>query len=205
MKPTVSLMITSCSRGSRSRRDVGSSVANMRCSAWTWTLSQRIKKCRLTGVCITDDRDNWQRLPGASLSPFLASLPLTLDLALESVYSIANSASIRFQFCFTRTSSTDAACESRERRILSGDQTRQQVLQLGQLDLNLSFFRLRPLCEDVEDQLRSIDHLKSVASESDLTCAGKSRYQTPTCLHPTEALESTVRRVCPCRALFVDR
>ena len=35
MKPTVSLMIISCSRGSRSRREVGSSVANIRCSART--------------------------------------------------------------------------------------------------------------------------------------------------------------------------
>ncbi len=35
MNPTVSLMITSCSRGSRKRREVGSRVANIRASATT--------------------------------------------------------------------------------------------------------------------------------------------------------------------------
>ena len=52
----------------------------------------------------------------------------------------------------------DAAAEPRQRGARAG-QTRQQVFQLRQLDLQLPFARPRPPREDVEDQLRAVDDL----------------------------------------------
>ena len=47
----------------------------------------------------------------------------------------------------------------RDSAVPGSGQTRQQVLELGELDLPLAFPRARPAGEDVEDQLRAIDHL----------------------------------------------
>src|SRR6185369_10608386 len=92
-----------------------------------------------------------------SFATFLPSLSLRLDLTFETIDAVANAAPIRFEFCFAGASSADAAGQPRKRRILTGDQSRQQILELGQLDLNLSFSRLCALREDVENQLRSVD------------------------------------------------
>ncbi len=60
MKPTVSVMMISRSRGSRSRRVVGSSVANSLSSASTSLLRERVEQRRLAGVGVADDRDDRQ-------------------------------------------------------------------------------------------------------------------------------------------------
>lgn len=45
-------------------------------------------------------------------------------------------------------------------RILADNQSRQHVLQLRQLDLNLALARLRALRKNIEDQLRTIDYFQ---------------------------------------------
>src|SRR5689334_9394842 len=93
-------------------------------------------------------------------APFVSSLPSYLsrfDLFLQAMDAIANAAAIGFEFCFTSAAAIDATRETRERGVLTRNQTRQQIFQLRQLNLNFSFFRLRTLREDVEDQLRTID------------------------------------------------
>ena len=40
---------------------------------------------------------------------------------------------------------------------MAGDEARQHVAELRQLDLNLTFGGLRALGEDVEDELRAVD------------------------------------------------
>src|SRR5690242_1152467 len=118
---------------------------------------QRVQQRGFSGVGISDNRDDRQPVPGSSFATLLASLSLRFDLALETIDAIADATTISFEFRFAGASAADTACQTRERRILARNQTWQKVLQLRQLDLNLSFFRLRALREDVEDQLRSID------------------------------------------------
>src|SRR5687767_3246571 len=65
---------------------------------------------------------------------------------------------IRFELRFAGSSCADAAAETRERGVRPHE-TRHQVLELGELDLELAFARLRATREDVEDQLRAIDDL----------------------------------------------
>ena len=69
-----------------------------------------------------------------------------------------DSPAIGFQFCFARTPRADSATESRERCARS-NQPRQQVLQLGKLNLQLAFTRPCTPGENVEDELRAIDDL----------------------------------------------
>src|SRR6185369_3014984 len=118
---------------------------------------QRVQKRGFSSVRITDYRDHRQALSCPTFATFLTTMTLRFDLSLETVDAIANATTIGFELCFTRTSTTDPTGQTRKRRILTRDQTRQQIFQLRQLDLDLSFFRLCTLREDVEDQLRSID------------------------------------------------
>src|SRR5688572_9835520 len=87
-------------------------------------------------------------------------LSLSFDFTFEAINAITDAASISFEFSFARTSPADSAGQTRECRILTGDQSRQQVFQLRQFDLDLAFFRLRALREDVENQLRTVDDLQ---------------------------------------------
>ena len=43
---------------------------------------------------------------------------------------------------------------------MAGDQSRQEIFQLREFDLDLALFRLRALREDVEYELRAIDHFQ---------------------------------------------
>jgi len=52
----------------------------------------------------------------------------------------------------------DAAAEPRESRTRA-DEAWHEVFELRELDLQLAFTRTRATGEDVEDQLRAIDHL----------------------------------------------
>ena len=66
-------------------------------------------------------------------------------------------AAIGFQLGFTGAAGPDAAAELRHLHAASR-QARQQVLQLRQLHLQLSFTGAGVAGEDVEDKLRAIDH-----------------------------------------------
>ncbi len=68
-------------------------------------------------------------------------------------------AAIGFQFCFAGTSSADPAAQTRQCR-RGADETRHQILQLRELDLQLAFARARAPGKDVENQLRSIDDFR---------------------------------------------
>ena len=66
-------------------------------------------------------------------------------------------APVGLELRLARAPGADAAAEARELGAVAR-QAREQVLQLGELDLRLPFPRPRALREDVEDELRAIDH-----------------------------------------------
>ena len=81
-----------------------------------------------------------------------------LDLVAEDGNAGANPPPIHLELGLARAARADAAAEPRQRGA-GADQPRQQVFQLGQLDLQLALAGAGPAGEDVEDQLGAIDHL----------------------------------------------
>ena len=77
MKPTVSVMITSRSRGKRRRRLVGSRVAKSRSSAATCGMGQGVEQGGFAGVGVADDGEDGQLLapPGLAPHPSFAPAP----------------------------------------------------------------------------------------------------------------------------------
>ena len=138
MKPTVSAMMISRSRGKRSRRVVGSSVANSLSSASTSLLGQRVEQRRLAGVGVADDRDDRQpaRARARRRRPARCS-PKLLDLLLEPVDALARAAPVDLELGLAGAAPADAAGEAAHHRVLLV-QPRQPVAQLRQLDLQLA-------------------------------------------------------------------
>ena len=71
---------------------------------------------------------------------------------------MTDASAIGFELGFARAPGADAAAEPRQCGARA-DEPRQQVLELRQLDLQLAFARPRAAREDVENQLRAIEHL----------------------------------------------
>ena len=72
-------------------------------------------------------------------------------------HAACNFPAVRLKLCFTRAACADAAAELRHLNAASGE-SRQHVVQLSELHLQLTFSGSRMLGKNIEDQLRSIDH-----------------------------------------------
>src|SRR5262249_51326590 len=84
--------------------------------------------------------------------------PHRFQLALEPRDSFLHAPAVDFQLRFTRPASADATRLSRQ-VMPHPSEARQKILQLRELDLQSAFTAARPLRKNVEDQLRSIEHL----------------------------------------------
>ena len=118
MKPTVSAMMTSRSRGKRSRRVVGSSVANSLSSASTSLRGERVEQRRLAGVGVADDRDDRQPAPHALGAPPRPLLAEAVDLLLEAVDALARAAAVLLQLGLAGAAPADAAGQPAHHRVL---------------------------------------------------------------------------------------
>ena len=81
-----------------------------------------------------------------------------VDLLLDLVDSDADLPSVGFELRFAGPSRADAAAQPGERDARA-DEPREQVLELRELDLPLSFLGSRAPGEDVENELRPVEHL----------------------------------------------
>ena len=79
------------------------------------------------------------------------------ELRFEFRDATSDAASIRLELRLTRPASADAASQPGHLDSAPG-QPRRQVLQLGQLDLQAALPRPRMTREDVENQLRAVQH-----------------------------------------------
>ena len=80
------------------------------------------------------------------------------QLALDLQHPAADHPAVRLELRLAWPAGADAAAEPLEVGPLP-DQPRQEVRELGQLDLQLALRGARPLGEDVEDERGAIDHL----------------------------------------------
>jgi hypothetical protein len=94
----------------------------------------------------------------SSLSLNGSRFPHRFQLALEARNSFLHAPSVDFQLRFTRAACANATSLTRQ-VMPHPSETRQKILQLRELDLQSSFTAARPLRKNVENQLRSIEHL----------------------------------------------
>src|SRR5215211_1151600 len=85
-------------------------------------------------------------------------LPHRIQFALEPGDSFLHAAAVGFQLRFTRPACADAARLTRQ-VMPHPSETRQKILQLRKLDLQSAFPAACALGKNVEDQLRTIEHL----------------------------------------------
>jgi len=76
---------------------------------------------------------------------------------LEMADALANPPAVDFQLSFPRPPCADATAEPRQMRPLAC-QTRQQILKLSELHLELAFAAAGALGKDIENQLATVDN-----------------------------------------------
>ncbi len=81
-----------------------------------------------------------------------------LELGLDLLDPFADQSPVRLELALAGAPRADPAAGAREVRPHAG-QTRQVVLERGELDLEAALLRLRVPREDVDDQCRSVQHL----------------------------------------------
>ena len=121
-------------------------------------LRQAVEERGLAGVRVADQRHRRHLGLLASLAQLRTALPHLLDVVTEGLHPRANPAAIRFELRFAGSLRADATTLLRQRRT-GADQARQQVLQLRQLHLQLTFPCPGATREDVENDLGAIEHL----------------------------------------------
>src|SRR3990167_5859830 len=113
----------------------------------------------LAGVGIADQRDGREGKLDP-LSPLQGARALDRnETPFQRPDPLAPPSAVDFQLGFPGTARPDPAAEAGEMAPAPG-QARQEILELGQLDLKLAFVAPRPLGEDIEDQLAPVDHSK---------------------------------------------
>ena len=98
--------------------------------------------------------------PRARLALHRAVLLHVREPFLQQLDAVVDQPAVRLELRLARPAHADAAAELLEVRP-HPRQPRQRVLQLGELDLHLGFARPRAGGEDVEDELRAIDHARA--------------------------------------------
>src|SRR4029077_7841201 len=93
----------------------------------------------------------------AQLALNRARLSARFYFALHPRYSILHAATVHFQLGFTRTARSNSTSLSRQVMPHPG-QSRQQILQLRELDLQSAFTAPRALRENIENQLGAIEN-----------------------------------------------
>src|SRR5439155_1443430 len=110
-----------------------------------------VHRRRLARVRVADERDRRKGDRGALVAvepagPFDVAQP-----AVELADARPHATAVHLELGLARAARAHAAAEPREVRPLARE-TRQQVLELGELDLHLALEASRPLREDVEDE-----------------------------------------------------
>ena len=119
-------------------------------------LRQGIHQSRFAGICITDEGNTRKRHPGTFLAVQVTCPRDLLQTPLECRNPFTNTTPVYLQLRFPRATGADATAESRQMGPLAG-QTRAQIFELGQFNLQFSRLTLGALGKDIENELTAID------------------------------------------------
>src|SRR5690606_31970629 len=109
----------------------------------------------LAGVGVAHDGDHRQRAAVALLAARGAILREPLDAALEEGDALTHPTTVDLELGLTGTASAQTAGEARE-AVVALNEAGHAVAELGELDLQLAVRALRPLGEDVQDELGAV-------------------------------------------------
>ena len=119
-------------------------------------LGQRVQEGRLADVRVAGERNGRRLRAPAFLAADVALLAQIAKPAAQDRDAATREPAVGLELRLARTARSDSAPEALE-VLPHPAHARQVVLELGQLDLQLSFRADRMLREDVEDQLSAID------------------------------------------------
>ncbi len=122
---------------------------------------QRVEERGLAGVRVTDDRRGFQLGPPAAGSLLVALRTHLLDLALEVAHTLAYAPALDLDLLLAETSPgphpTSPASDLAVVRVRA-DESRQEVVQPGRLDLQPALVSPGVLGEDLEDHFCAVEH-----------------------------------------------
>ena len=130
----------------------------MRADSSTPASVRAIEEGALAGINIADEGDYRDRDCLAALPLLMADAADGVELGLDVVDAKVDFAAIGLKLGFAWASRSDASAELRHGATASR-KARELVFKLGQFYLELPFAGLGVAGEDVEDELRTIDHM----------------------------------------------
>ena len=120
-------------------------------------IGQLVEQGGLTGIGIAHDGHHGNGVLHAVGSLDAAHLTDLLQLLLQTVDALADMTAVGFQFGLTGAAGADAAALTGQALAHAG-QTGQQILVLGQLNLQAAFLGLCPLSKNIQDQRTTVQH-----------------------------------------------
>jgi hypothetical protein len=121
------------------------------------TAGQGVEQRRLAGVRVADERDGRHGGLVTALAQLRPAPADRVDFLREDADAVADAPAIGFQFGLAGTERADPAARPRQ-RVARADEPRHEVLELRELDLQLAFAGARAPREDIENELRAVDH-----------------------------------------------
>ena len=118
-------------------------------------IGQVVEQGRLARIRVSDDGNDRDIAIGPSLSTQTSAPAQFFDFALELRNARTRATLVNLQFRLTWPPASDAPGQPRHRSMLS-TQSRQQVAQLGQFNLQLGLTFLGPLRENIQNHLGAI-------------------------------------------------
>ena len=129
------------------------------------SIGQTVQQGGLTRIRVASDSHRRHTVTATVQTLRLTRRRHRSDLTLKLRHASAQAAAVHLNLGFTGTTRTDTLTGCGTATRLTGQgrtpttQTRQHVLQLGQLDLSLTLAGLSVLCKDVENQGGAVDDL----------------------------------------------
>ena len=118
---------------------------------------QGVQQCGLARVRIADNSNQRQLGLFALTALHRTHLPHLLQITAQLVDAAADVTAVALQLALTGSARADAAAETAH-RLAHARQTRQNVLVLRQLDLQLTLAGARTLRENIEDERRAVEY-----------------------------------------------
>ena len=121
--------------------------------------SQPVEQSRLSGICVTDKRDDGPRRALAAFAVKPTSTAHLLELALEPRHSVADQAAIGFDLCFARTTEEAETTTLPFKVRPASDEATCLIIEMGKFHLQSPFGGRGSLAKDLEDQAGTVDDL----------------------------------------------